>query len=123
MAPLIAGQGNSPSIDDYIDSITYLPIDEDLDAIAIECGQSVVILPAGGTPPAIPLLTVLKDEQPIEIIQIGTTETGFVVMFAKQDPLPPLFQLQYLSGGAYQFALLDGTPFPSFNADVNTDSE
>lgn len=114
------GQGNSPSIGDYIESITYLPIDDDLDGIAIECGQSVVILPPGGTPPAIPLLTVLSGDQPIEIIQIGTTETGFVVMFAKQDPLPPEFRLQYLSGGAYQFCLLDGTPFPSFNADVST---
>ena len=114
------GQGNSPSIDDYIDSITYLPIDEELDGIAIECGQDVVILPPGGTPPAIPLLTVHNGDQPIEIIQIGSTGTGFVVMFAKQEPLPPLFQLQYLSGGAYQFCLIDGTPFPSFNADVST---
>lgn len=85
----------------------------------IECGRGVVILPAGGgLPPAIPLLTVLAGDQPIEIIQIGSTGTGFAVMFAKQEPVPPLFRLQYLSGGAYQFCLIDGTPFPSFNADV-----
>ena len=117
---MLAGQGNSPSIDDYIDSITYLPIDEELDGIAIECGQPVAILPPGGTPPAIPLLTVLNGDQPIEIIQIGTTATGFVVMFAKQEPRPPEFRLQYLSSGEYKFCLIDGTPFPSFNADVST---
>jgi hypothetical protein len=114
------GRGVSQSIEDYIDTITYLPIDDVLDGIAIECGQPVVILPEGGTPPAIPLLTVLNGDQPIEIIQIGTTATGFVVMFAKQEPRPPEFRLQYLSGGAYQFCLIDGTPFPSFNADVST---